>query len=479
LPPLLFLGAGASQPFSVPTMVRMVKKFEEHLKQNNIKGRNLYSQIKQTLEKGYDVSQVDIESVFSVITGIANQTSPQKMGHFPFYYIRRFSTERKFTQTEIDEAENLRNELEEFIRKECEFSGKEDELLEIYKNSYEPLFHNVEGVEWNKNDSGYEYSRNWKAYTTNYDTIFENYWSELHSIMDFFDLKGSEIAYFNAIKNVKGHLDTFVKIHGSIDWEKLENGGIIKSRTASFIRTKKKGKAMLYPIQQKDLYLYPWDVLFDEFKNGLNSCDPWYIIGYAFNDEFVLNSFLEFLPEGKRLIIINPHAKELKKKFPENLQKNVIALPIKFGDKYFAQDFEDFSTKQRALEIELQATSNHIGIDLPTTSKYIQNIKNENIQEEAIVTHHNNQTTFEFTSNDRPENKQQKTISFRAQMMFDIDRQNLEFATMNSDETSIRLTLKNQGRLIHTVTTSAPQYDGSKGMYISKVNIDAKKFFPH
>jgi len=48
---------------------------------------------------------------------------------------------------------------------------------------------------------------------------------------------------------------------------------------------------MLYPIQQKDLYLHPWITLFDEFKYGLEVCDRWYVVGYGFNDEFIFEIF--------------------------------------------------------------------------------------------------------------------------------------------------------------------------------------------
>jgi len=474
---LIFLGAGASHPFGIPTMTKMVTKFEDDLNEKKSPEKNLYHQIKQSLAEGFESSRIDIESVFSVIHGIATGITPKSMGTFPYYYVHRFATEQNFSQQEIDAAKKLREELEKFIKKECQYDGSNDDLKELFERSYDVFFKHIQGAQ-KFNASNLQYKSDWRAYTTNYDLIYENYWAELAPVDDYFESRANALPVFDSTKGL-GEI-SFIKLHGSLDWEKLEDGKIVKSRpSASYTRKKKAGTAMLYPIQQKDLYRYPWITMFQSLKHGLHDCNPWYVVGYAFNDEFVLDAFIELFTDGKQMIIINPHANELTKKFPENLRSQITPLPIRFGDEYFAKDFEDFSTNQRTLEIELQATSNHIGIDLPATSKYIENIKNENIKEEAIVTNHNNQTSFEFASNDRPENKQQKTISFRAQMMFDIDWKNVEIVTMNSDETNMRLTLKNQGRLIHTVTISAPQYDGSVGMYISKVNIDAKKFFPH
>ena len=88
--PLIFLEKGASRSFEIPTMTEMVQKFEEYLKANNSKDMMLYSEIKKTLSKGYDVSQIDIESIFSVLEGIAKDVTPEQMGHFPAYYMKKY-----------------------------------------------------------------------------------------------------------------------------------------------------------------------------------------------------------------------------------------------------------------------------------------------------------------------------------------------------------------------------------------------------
>jgi len=322
---LLFLGAGSSRPFGVPTMTQMVAKFENYLIENNIPERYLYTQIKSTLEKGYDISQIDIESVFSVIQGIADSITPQKMGHFPFYYIKKFGSEHKFSSKEIEDAQKLRNALETFIKNECQFVGADNEKLKIYEKSYDPLFKNLYEITRKKNPKGFEYSVGWKAYTTNYDLIFEDYWAELIPIIDFFTFDQSQFAYFDTNKQIYGQIQTFVKLHGSIDWLKLEDGSVLKSNPNTFTRIKKKGIAMLYPIQQKDLYLHPWITLFQELKFGLKACDRWYIIGYAFNDPFILEIFEESFTSQKRMIIINPH-KGNPKKIIQTTKKQLIAI---------------------------------------------------------------------------------------------------------------------------------------------------------
>ena len=74
---------------------------------------------------------------------------------------------------------------------------------------------------------------------------------------------------------------------------------------------------MILPIQQKDLYLHPWFTLFQDLKIGLSTTKIWYVIGYAFNDEYILDMFEEALLADKdtKLVIINPDAKQIQKKF--------------------------------------------------------------------------------------------------------------------------------------------------------------------
>lgn len=469
---LVFLGAGASAPFDIPTMTKMVTKFEDHLKQNNIPESYLYSEIKSTLEKGYNVSQIDIESVFSVIQGIADSVTPQELGSYPYYYIRRFGSERKFSDEEIKDAKKLQTVLEKFIKTECSFLGTDEEKLKIYENSYDPLFRNLFGITMDKNEKGFPFSKGWKAYTTNYDLIFEDYWAELTPIMDYFTFGQSQFAYFDINKNVQDHLQTFVKLHGSLDWLKLVDGSVLKSNPNTFTRIKKKGVAMLYPIQQKDLYLHPWITLFQELKHGLKSCGVWYIVGYAFNDPFVLEIFKELFTSNKRMIIINPHAREFKKKFPENLQEGIMALPIKFGDEYFASDIEDFTRSRRTLEVYVETESKDvdIGFSMPIDIDHL--IEHKNLDPHyATTSYGEGQTRLEFHS----DNTEKKEILLRVMVKHAERNEDLEIELMTSEEKPVSVTIYNQRRMLDTFTTSKWNFDGSYQRYIHHVILSNDK----
>src|SRR3972149_9638687 len=115
---LLFFGAGASRPFQIPTMQEMVDEFEKNLTIGSLENQ-LYSKIKEIQQKAYGYSKIDIESVFSVIQGIASDTKPNKMGYLAQYYIASNNISKEFSKKEIEVAQNIKIMLENFIKEKC------------------------------------------------------------------------------------------------------------------------------------------------------------------------------------------------------------------------------------------------------------------------------------------------------------------------------------------------------------------------
>ena len=83
---LLFLGAGASSPFKIPTMQEMVEGFEASLQGRLPHEMQPYQDIKSAQQATYGSSRVNIESVFSVISGIADDVKPKDLGYLAHYY---------------------------------------------------------------------------------------------------------------------------------------------------------------------------------------------------------------------------------------------------------------------------------------------------------------------------------------------------------------------------------------------------------
>ena len=177
---------------------------------------------------------------------------------------------------------------------------------------------------------------------------------------------------------------TFCKLHGSLDWTKeVDTHRIIRKKQLGFERVETKGRIMLFPIQQKDLYLHPWFTLFQDLKLGLSQKTTLYVIGYAFNDEFIRNAFEESLADNsdKKLVIINPDVKQIKDKFSKSIQNQIDVLPIKFGDEFFELQFEDHVKKVKTIVLRF-ITKNNLQ-DVEGNQITIQS--NHNIQSGMIL----------------------------------------------------------------------------------------------
>lgn len=363
---LLFFGAGASRPFGIPTMQEMVEQFEKELTDKGKPEKRLYSKIKQIQEKDF-VTKADIESIFSVIQGIASNVKPKQMGHLPYYYISSNNITSEFPPSDVEHASKLKSELETFIKSKCDPQMDAKKMSEIYARSYSALFSALPG-----NRSGFDgvtYSTDWRAYTTNYDLTLEHFWADYLTLSDHFVPYGeSKNQIFHEDSQPKDH--AFIKLHGSIDWYKEQSGNIMRINS-KFTRHQLEGEVMIFPIQQKDLYLHPWITLFQDLKRNLKTLPTWIVIGYAFNDEFIFEIFKEALVNEKKLVIINPHARDLKKKFPEKLREKIIALPIKFGDSYFPRHVSDFFKGIRTLDIRLRTNSQTVGFKSSLPIQYL------------------------------------------------------------------------------------------------------------
>lgn len=345
-------------------MQEMVTEFEKDLKDSPTLSM-YYQTIKNSLIEQYGTKKIDIEAMLSVLQGIAEEMEPKDLGHFTYFYMTKNCSNSKFSSEEVTNAKKLIEILKSYIKKCCTVSLSQDERTRIYENSYLPLFSNLGGKKQNYHGK-FQLATQWKSYTTNYDDIFEGFWESFHEPETHFDRQGNSNNYiFNANKFLNNQ--SFAKLHGSLNWTRIkENGNVTRSSISGFATFKTEGEVMLYPIQQKDLYLHPWFSLFQDFKRGLLSFNRWYVIGYAFNDEFIFNVFKESLGENpKELVIINPNAEEIRRKFPKTLQSKIIALPYKFGDDEFEDKFIDFQQNKKHLKFSIETNASVLKIILP------------------------------------------------------------------------------------------------------------------
>lgn len=133
-----------------------------------------------------------------------------------------------------------------------------------------------------------------------------------------------------------------IKLHGSLDWFLRSDRKIVKleSYKRKYGGKNIENEMMIFPIQQKDLYLFPWYDLFRAFKLSLIKNTYWLVIGYSFNDEYIKNIFIQEFQfnDNVNFIIVSPHIEEIKNKFSDTKKFDKIKfLELKFEEKNIKQ----------------------------------------------------------------------------------------------------------------------------------------------
>jgi len=91
-------------------------------------------------------------------------------------------------------------------------------------------------------------------------------------------------------------------------------------------------EVVIYPLRQKQLYVDPYIQMFFCLNKELQYNRVWIIVGYSFRDPVIQNIFNINFKDGKKMILIHPHPKEVKQRFPDH-QDDIIVI-----EKYFGKD---------------------------------------------------------------------------------------------------------------------------------------------
>ena len=363
---LVFLGAGASEPFGIPTMREMVRGFGEKLEGEHPELHPLYAGIVEALEGEYGGPATDIESMLHVIGGIAAGTGPAQLGRLAFYYARRYGGAGGGADDgwgpSADEAEaagRLEVELRRYVRAACRQGARAAGDAAAYERSYLPLFTHMGGAR--RSYGGAEMCRDWKAYTTNYDNVFENFWKAYEPAADHFERIGDSERYaFRTDPLGDGH--TFSKLHGSMDWTREVDGGtIVRESRTGYSPVETEGSVTRLSVHGGGIHRHPWFSLFQDLKSGLEGKGTWYVVGYSFNDDTIRGMFEESLAgsPSKHMILIDPDAERIRGRFAEGVRGQIGVLPARFGGESFGLQLRDYVEGTRTLVVRILPNSAH------------------------------------------------------------------------------------------------------------------------
>lgn len=185
---VLFLGAGASAPFGIPTNKRFVIAFEQELnKTGNATEIKLFGMIKEFLRRNYRPDD-DLENLLTIIENLSNRPTFRKLGSTSLFYVERYYPHLKTrwgkvkmpltskTQREIDSktAAGLKEKLKDFVWKKCSEPNIED-IPRIYDQFFEKLADGLKVHTPIQHNGGEVKFEPCDVFTTNYDLSFEIY----------------------------------------------------------------------------------------------------------------------------------------------------------------------------------------------------------------------------------------------------------------------------------------------------------------
>ena len=339
---VFFFGAGASAPFGIPTMKQFVIDFEKFLSNNGTKDENiLYGKIKSALEKQLK-REIDLEDVFTVIDGYINFNF-ERLGLLSVYCFNENLSQKteipsSSYNAEVPICKMLSEKFQNFVREKClipnEAFGKISDVYHDFFNRF-CLESTVAGYTMRDKYSWYN---SWVLFTTNYDTCLEHYWRQVAKVRlntGFVADEATNTWVLNPNRFYEeGQSVRFFKLHGSISWQIQPDGTVTEEQTVlgrSLVGRKFVREMMIYPVQQKELYLEPHVSMLVQLNQQLKNKSNWVIIGYSFSDPVIREIFLRNSSEKKKIILVHPVAHEVQNQRLTDIKGQFSLIDGRFG----------------------------------------------------------------------------------------------------------------------------------------------------
>lgn len=286
---VLFTGAGASIQFDIPA----TKEFKEYLLKNDSTGVQLFPIL---------LNQPDFPDIEHVLQCL-EQIKDVRNNHAGMFLGKQDNkiTVNASPQISVQEvfgqADGLYNHILQTLFQKYQIQSQfNEELVKFYDELFEIISKQGERV-----DIG----------TTNYDLAIEtccNLQPEKFTCIDGFKMAGTRQIWkpekFEELSKKTSDMPILLyKIHGSLNW--VNESGITKTEKIDYDQ----GKSVIIAptLSPKNASENePYKTILDKFVNQLQNADVCVTIGTSFRDKVISKHFVEFLENGKHLIIISP-----------------------------------------------------------------------------------------------------------------------------------------------------------------------------
>lgn len=316
MPPITFLGAGASAPFGYPPTGPFVDKLMERIP-NSVREGVLVRSV-------HGVEGVeDVEQILEILDTIAElHYSPARK-----FFDNASLTIPGMGGVSYRELEALSLSLRARIRTEIfrEYSWKQKsgERFDLYRSLFSiypmpdtPIL---------------------EVFTTNYDRVVEEYCAhEEIPLVDGFELDSRrrlwewDPSIMGALSPVGGEKSDGIlgptlllyKLHGSLNWRKTIEGRIEQVRPEEPIGIGGEDayteNVLVYPGGKNQPTSEPFRWLYESFTRRIRNAHACVVVGFSFRDEYLNTVFSEFLEkDNSSLIVISPSASD-------NVKRNLL-----------------------------------------------------------------------------------------------------------------------------------------------------------
>lgn len=363
---VLLLGAGASEPFELPT----TKQFFEKIVQETIPEMELLHEIRKIsgiTDIEHVIKFIDTYTKFAELNlpFIKNQPLPSLLEGLTPEQLTTFTPlgipEKLYKGQEslVRRLKTLRNSVIDYLFRVYSLNPNNvRKAIKIYKPFLELLF---------TKNAAYRLP----VFTTNYDRVIEDiYGADFHRIYRMADgFLYDEVSREDrwASKTYEKDYDqsyiALFKLHGSLSWRISHEGNIVRIITEEKASDRKYPEnVLIYPASEEYPRTEPFYTAYSYFQSYLERAEKCIVVGSSFRDDPINQRIDISMKENRKLklIIVSPNPKELIKDrqeeiFKENMfeevRNRVILLDGKFGDADLCKKLEDVLGDKKPMEV--------------------------------------------------------------------------------------------------------------------------------
>lgn len=327
---VLFLGAGFSKTFKIPTMEEMTRKLAQlELDTNEL------ALLKSIQERLHNYAHFDIEAVMTVLDYLLNpdkmqneviNSAPTQFFIDPKESWANTNLEALSRYYHIGDPNKVKEAIIKYIKSVCQMESDQDKSFSVIDELFILLDLRTGGPDLRatlgKKPAGN--SLNHRIFTTNYDNV----------LCIYSNLRGATLLNGEISQNQVGikkmnNLSLFdsaqpgfkiFRLHGYITWfidkrnqDIRYSGEVLPLGKPNLLGDHPEKEAMIFPIGGKYIYREPYADMFFYLKELLTTEKLVTVVGYSFRDADIAGLFADALTLNPELqmILVDPRAKEI------------------------------------------------------------------------------------------------------------------------------------------------------------------------